>query len=433
VALRRGEVRSVELVEQALAHAEVHDELAPWVRRSPRSALAQARRFDRWIRAGRTLPPLAGLPGGMKDLDPVAMGRTQFGSRAFRWLVTPTDGPVTKRVRAMQPILGKLQTSELGILPVTETDLHPPTRNPWNPERSAGGSSGGSAAAVAAGTLPIAQGSDGGGSIRIPAALCGLFGHKASRGLHPDFFGAYDAAGLSVAGCLAQTVEDAAAWMDGFLGQTYAPDAPTPGSLLAQARGSVPRLRIRLVTSSSLSNPPEAWVAATLRAAELLRAAGHEVAAAPMIEDVSVDDFLPLYGFLMGSIPILDDRRLQPCSRYVRSCGKGWTRKRVEAHAAQLVGRVDAWWGDVDAVLTPTCGAEAPRIGAWRDLPGDEVFHAAVPLGAFTAGFNIGGHAAASVPMGLDGQGLPVGVQLVMPKGQDGRLLALCRVLEAAA
>jgi amidase len=286
---------------------------------------------------------------------------------------------------------------------------------------------------VAVGTLPIAQGSDGGGSIRIPAALCGLFGHKASRGLHGGFYDTFDVAGLSVAGCLARTVEDAAAWMDGFLGRIYAPDAPPAGSLLAQARQPVPPMRIRLVTSTPLATVPEAWVQATLRAAELLRGLGHEVVPGPELDVVTVDEFLPLYGYLMGKIPILDDRVLQPCTRFVRGRGEGWTKARVVAHAAELVARIDAWWGDVDAVLTPTCGAEAPRIGAWRDLSGEDVFQAAVPLGAFTAGFNIGGQAAASVPMGRDAHGLPVGVQLALPQGQDGRLLALCRSLEAAA
>jgi len=419
----------VALTEAALAHAEAHDHLAPWVRRWPRRALRAARRFDRQLARGALLPPLAGLPGGVKDIDPVAMGRTQFGSRALRWMVTPTDGPVAQRVRPMQPILGKLQTSELAILPVTETDLHPPARNPLAPSFSPGGSSGGSAAAVAAGTLAIAQGSDGGGSIRIPAALCGLFGHKASRGLHPDFFGRLDAAGLSVVGCLAQDVDDAAAWMDGFLGRRYRPDQPPPGSLLAAARVPPPPLTIRMVVDHPLTDVAAPQGAATRAAAAALRALGHTVVAGSMTDEVGVDDFLPLYGFLMGNAPIPFPRALQACTRFVRAQGEGWTRPRVVAHAAELSARIDRWWGEVDAVLTPTTAVPPPRVGAWRGLGGEETFHAAVPLGAFTAAFNIGGQPAASVPWGVDPRGLPVGVQLACRRGRDPQLLALCRQL----
>jgi len=430
--LRHRERRSVELVEEALALAQRVDHLAPWVRRSPRRALAQARRFDQLLDRGADLPPLAGIPGGIKDIDPVALGRTQFGSRAFRWVVTPTDGPVAQRVRPMQPILGKLQTSELGVLPVTETDLHPPARNPWNPDRSPGGSSGGSAAAVASGSLVIAQGSDGGGSIRIPAAYCGLFGHKASRGLHASVLGKTDVGGLAVAGCLARDVEDAAAWMDGFLGRRYHPERPAVGSLLAQARSTPRSLRIRLVTDSPLAEVPQPWVDATLRAADVLRELGHDVVSGRMIDDISVDDFLPLYGYMGQQAPIIDQRLLQPATRFVRKRGEGWSWARAFEHTLELRRRVGAWWGDVDAVLSPTCGANAPRIGAWKHMSGEEAFHAAVPLGAFTAVYNIGGQAAASVPFGLDDEGMPVGFQLACRQGEDGLLLSLCRQVEQA-
>lgn len=430
--LRAGTRTSVELTEAALAHADRHDHLAPWVRRWPASALRAARAFDQAIARGDALPPLAGLPGGVKDIDPVRMGLTQFGSRAFRWLVTPSDGPVAERVRPMQPILGKLQTSELAILPVTETTLHPPARNPHDPQRTPGGSSGGSAAAVACGTLPIAQGSDGGGSIRIPAALCGLFGHKPSRGLHPDFFGPMDVAGLAVAGCIAQDVDDAAAWMDGFLGLRYAPDAPPAGSLLAAARERPRRLRIRRVTDHPLVAVDPEHVAATEAAGAQLAALGHTVEPGPMLPDVTVEDFLPLYGFLMGKAPIVAPSKLEPCTRWVREQGAGWSPEAVRAHAAELVARIERWWGDVDVVLSPTTAIQAPPIGAWQGLSGRDTFYAAVGLGAFTAGYNIGGQAAASVPWGTTSAGLPIGVQLACPQGQDALLLSLCRELMAS-
>jgi len=363
----------------------------------------------------------------------VRLSRTQFGSRSLRWLVTPTDGPVAKRVRPMQPILGKLQTSELAILPVVETDLHPPARNPHAPDHTPGGSSGGSAAAVAAGTLAIAQGSDAGGSLRIPAALCGLFTWKPSRGLHPNFFGGLDVGGLATVGCLAQDVDDAAAWMDGFLGRCYAPDAPPAGSLLAQARATPPRWRIRLVVDHPLTAVDPAHASAARDAARALEALGHEVVEGHMIDEVSVEEFLPMYGFMMGKAPIPFAGALQPCTTFVRSQGEGWTADRVAAHAAELVRRIDRWWGDVDAVITPTTALPAPRIGAWRGLSGRDTFFAAVGLGGFTAGFNIGGQPAASLPWTVSDDGLPIGVQLVAKRGADGPLLAACREVLAAS
>src|SRR5690606_18271946 len=154
-------------------------------------AIATARRRDAAARARDDVrgAPFHGVPIGVKDLNFVRGAFTRMGSRAMRWCWSPVDDRVVAALRrAGFVIVGKLSTSELGAMPVTEPSIHPPTRNPWDRSVSAGGSSGGSGAAVAAGLVPIAQGSDGAGSIRIPAAFCHLYGFKPSRGLVPDAY-----------------------------------------------------------------------------------------------------------------------------------------------------------------------------------------------------------------------------------------------------
>ena len=184
-----------------------------------RRALADARAKDRLTRAGGPLPAFHGVPIGIKDLNLVRWAWTRFGTRAALPIFSPVDDRTTASLRRGGfVILGKLATSELGAMPVTETDIHPPARNPWNLQRSPGGSSGGSGAAVAAGLLPIAQGSDGAGSIRIPSAFCHLYGIKPSRGRVANAFGKKDRDILYTCGPIARSVEDAAAMLDVLAG-----------------------------------------------------------------------------------------------------------------------------------------------------------------------------------------------------------------------
>ncbi|MCA9541374.1 MAG: hypothetical protein KC620_20880, partial [Myxococcales bacterium] len=174
--LRAGEVSSAELVAGYLARiGQGNDKLGAFVQVTPRRALRTARAVDqrlvRWRQAGANtpLPALLGVPTGIKDTDPTRFMWNRGGSRAWRLVWSPFDSLQVKRIRrAGMIVLGKLATSEMAVMPIVETDLHPPARNPWNPTHSSGGSSGGSSAAVAGGLLPIAQGADGAGSIRIP-------------------------------------------------------------------------------------------------------------------------------------------------------------------------------------------------------------------------------------------------------------------------
>ena len=218
--VREGAISSEELVRHHLARIEaMNPSLSAFVTVFD-DAVKVARRKDRErLRHCDSLPPFHGVPIGIKDLNAVRFTRTRFGSRGMPAIVLPFDDANVRPLRrAGFVILGKLSTSELGAMPVTEPDIHPPTRNPWSPTHTAGGSSGGSGAAVAAGMLPIAQGSDGAGSIRIPSSFCGLYGLKPSRGRVVNQFRFPDRRILYTSGPMARTVTDAAALLDVMAG-----------------------------------------------------------------------------------------------------------------------------------------------------------------------------------------------------------------------
>ena len=424
--LRGREVSSVELVRASLEAIAARDgELAAFVDIAPRRALAAARRADRQLARGGELPPFLGVPTGIKDHEPVRFHFTRAGSRALRWVVAPFDGHVARACkRAGFVIVGKTSTSELTILPIVDVALHPPTRNPHDPSRYSGGSSGGAAAAVAAGLVPIAPGSDGAGSIRIPAAFCGLVGVKPSRGAMPNPYGRLDLVGLSSIGPLARTVRDAAALLDALAAN---PD----GSFARAITAPVPRLRVRVLVEPPLPTAVEPEIAAATHAiARRLADAGHDVDTAPGFAG-DVDEFLPMMARMVARVPIPPglERLLQPTTRWMRARGRGVTRAQAEAAGARLARRVADWFGDTDVLVTPTVARLAPEVGAFRGLDGEGVFRAVAPLGAFTAPFNVSGQPALSHPAGTTARGLPIGVQLVGRHGADRLLLALAASL----
>ena len=219
-AVRAGEVSPVELVEHCAERiARLDAAVGAFATLTLDAARAQARAAERAVRAGGPLPPLHGVPTAVKDLNNIAGVPTGLGSRAFRDLVPDvTDHAVAGLLRAGTVSLGKTTTPELGLPCYTEPAVAPPARTPWDLSRSAGGSSGGAGAAVAAGLVPFAQGSDGGGSIRIPSSVCGLYGLKVSRGRVSRGPLAGDLTGLGWDGPMARTVADAAALLDAMAG-----------------------------------------------------------------------------------------------------------------------------------------------------------------------------------------------------------------------
>jgi amidase len=378
------------------------------------------------------MPAFYGVPTGVKDLDLVRGTFARMGSRAYRYFWSPVDGPVAASIRRGGFVIaGKLSTSEFGALPVTEPDIHAPTRNPWSLDHTAGGSSGGSAAAVAAGLLPIAQGSDGAGSIRIPSSFCNLYGFKPSRTRLPNPYRRIDPIAISAVGPLAHTVEDAAAMVDVLAGRATVDAMRDPASCLEQSRRAPGRLRIKFTTTSPLGAAEPPIAAAVAAAARLLEELGHHVEeGSPPVG--SLEEFLPIWQRQVANIPALADRLTQPVTRWLRDEGRRHTRPAIERRHQDLSARVLAWFGDADLWLTPTVPVSPPAIGEWRHLGPEETFHAAARLGPFTAIFNLTGQPAASVPAGLSPAGLPIGVQLAGKPAADGVVLAVSRQLEEA-
>lgn len=432
-AIRAGECSCVQAAEASLSRiAACDDGLGAFVDVWPERALARARALDRGLREGPPPGALFGVPVGVKDLDPTRGGFSRMGSRAYRYLWAPADGPVSKRLRgAGCNLVGKTATSEFGILPITETALHPPCRNAHDPRYTSGGSSGGSATAVASGMVPIAHGSDGAGSIRIPASLAGLFGFKPSRGLLPAFYGKMDRIGLAVVGALAWDVADSAVFLDLLRGVHYAPDAAPDASLLQQAGRDPGRLRIRFSLESPEAEVRPEVARAVAAVAQRLSRLGHDVEQAPML-DARLPEFQPLWERMAANVPLLSESLAEPTTRYLRERGRRHAPAAIAATAAGLTDKVLRWFGDADAWLTPTIGPAPPRVGQYAGLDGEQRFAAVAPLGAFTAAFNVSGQPAASVPVGRCALGLPFGAQLVGRSGEDGRLLALCAQLSAS-
>jgi amidase len=388
--------------------------------------------------AGEQLP-LLGVPIAIKDDVDVAGEVTTCGSGGHRPAVT-SDAEVVRRLRAAGAvIIGKTNVPELMIFPFTESLTFGATRNPWNPKRTPGGSSGGSAAAVAAGLAPLALGSDGGGSIRIPSSWCGLFGLKPQRDRislepHDDVWH-----GLSVNGPIARSVLDAALFLD-----ATATTSGVPGSereFVAAATRDPGKLRIAL--STKVPTPPvrvgEEELAAVEGAGALLRELGHDV----VIRDPEYPlasiyaNFLPRY--LRG---ISDDadaqahpERLEARTRNMARAGSFFSDRRmaaIRAAEARVSNRIQSIFDDVDVVVTPGTANGPSRIGAYQHRGAVSTLLLVAQRVPYFPVWNLTGQPAAVVPWDLDGDGLPMSVQLVGRPFDEATLLSLSAQIEAA-
>jgi amidase len=448
-AVRRREVSATELVRHYLARIEALDRrLGGFVTLTPEPALAAARAVDRLAAEDPDrLPPLAGVPIAIKDLTLTEGVPTSFGSAVFARFVPNQDADVVTALRAAGTIsLGKTATSEFGAALYCETRLGPPTRNPWQPADTAGGSSGGAAAAVAAGLVAAAQGNDGGGSLRIPAAICGLVGFKPSRGVvsgGPVGFGGF---GLPTDGPLARTVADAAALLDAMAvpvpGQPHLPPPPPAGGYLAAVRRGDPGpCRIGRWTGPVLADARLDPVcrAAVDAAADRLARAGHElVEVDPPLGLDAAARFETLWRALALATPVPPDQehRLLPLTRWLRERGREVPVPRLLAALAGLQERVRAAarrLAGVDLLLSPTLAQPAAPVG-WFSETGDpaEDFARQKRFSPYCAVYNLTGQPAVSLPAGRTAGGLPVGVMLAAAPGLDGLLLRVAAQLERA-
>jgi amidase/6-aminohexanoate-cyclic-dimer hydrolase len=447
--VRRREVSAKELLDAAIARVEA---------RNPAVNAVITRMYDAAraaIGAGLPSGPFTGVPYLLKDLGVLYAGAvTSAGSRAFADAVADHDSEITARLkRAGLVIFGKTNTPELGIAPSTEPRLFGPTRNPWSLEHSAGGSSGGAAAAVAAGMVPMAHATDGGGSIRIPASCCGLFGLKPTRARNPMGPDAGEGwSGASVGHAVTRTVRDSAALLDATSGPDvgdpyWAP--PPPGPFVAEVGRDPGRLRVALATAPWNGRPVDAECAEAARAAaRLCERLGHHVEEArPEIDAAALGEaqLVIVSANVRMALDLRGAARGRPVTQaeveritWLRA-QEGLTYTAADYARAILVvhrtGRAVArFFTRYDILLTPTMAHVPFRLGVLH-LDTDDVagfLEARLRSTAFTSLFNSAGNPAMSVPLAWSREGLPIGVQFVAPFGDEARLFRLAGQLEAA-
>jgi amidase len=448
-AVRAREVSPTELVEHFLARIEALDAgIGAFITVTADQARAAATRADQAVVDGTDLPSLHGVPTAIKDLNNTAGVRTTFGSAVLADFVPDVDDAVVIALRDAGTIsLGKTNTPEFGFPCYTDNDVVGPARCPWDPALLAGGSSGGAAAAVAAGLLPFAQGSDGGGSIRIPAGINGLFGIKPSRGRVSN--GPYNSevTALGVQGPLARTVRDAAAMLDAMAGPVtgdpfWAPPPPAGESFLGYADRPPGRLRIGRYLDSGM---PGAELDPEVRAAfedasALLASLGHEVEdlpAPPLTEGV-FPAFEVVWALSGTTLPVPEAAvpRLRPLTRFLRERGLGLSaRDAMEAmFTLRLFSRrfLQATAG-YDVLLSPICTL-TPRPVGWFDGDGDGAadFERQKRYAAFPAVYNVTGQPAVSMPLWWTASGLPIGTMLVGRPADEATLISLAAQMEEA-
>jgi amidase len=451
-AVRSGEVSPTELVEHALRRVEALDAgLGAFLTVTPERALAGARRAERRLRDGGEPPPLLGVPTAVKDLNNTAGVRTTFGSTVLADNVpTVDDAVVTRLAEAGTISIGKTNTPEFGFPCYTDNELAGPARCPWDPGRLAGGSSGGAAVAVAAGMLPVAQGSDGGGSIRIPASINGLVGLKPSRGRVSNAPLGGDVTGLGTNGPLARTVRDAAALLDAMAGPVtgdpaWAPPLPPGETFLAAAAAAdrpVGRLRIGRYLESPMADAglEPAVQGAFDDAARLLGELGHEVEEVPpgLLGPDVLAAFERVWTLSGTLLPVPPERvgELRPLTRELRARGLALSAQQamealtaLRLFARRFITATDRY----DVLLAPVT-TMTPRPLGWFDADGDGAadFERQKRYAAFTAVFNVTGQPAVSVPLHWTDDGLPVGTMLVGRPADEVTLVSLAAQLEVA-
>jgi amidase len=403
-------------------------------------ARADADRLDADRAAGGPLGPLHGVPVAIKEEIDVAGCVTTFGGRGNSTPATE-DGEVVRRLRqAGAVVVGKTRMPEFGQWPFTESVDGGITRNPWDHGRTPGGSSGGSAVAVALGMVPVAIGGDGGGSIRIPAACCGLFGLKPTRGRVTSAPTSHLWWALGTTGPLSRTVLDSALVYDVIRGNVAGDmfTAPEPSTSFIAAAGTDPgRLRIGWSVKSVMRGvrPAPEHVAAVEETARLLTGLGHEVREVdPDYPDATLA-FIPqfLAGVRAEADAVEHHDRLEPRTRLVcqlgRPVGRGVV-DRVMAAGERVAQRANRVFDDVDVLLTPTVPGRPRRVGVLTGTRPVRVALASTRMIAWTSLWNVTGNPAASVPAGLGADGLPLAVQLVGRIGDEPTLLGVAAQLE---
>jgi amidase len=450
--VRTGEASAAELVDGAVSRIEkVNGELNAVIH-------PLYERAHEAVQRGLPNGPFTGVPIVIKDLDGTLAGAPYHaGNKALKaaaYVPTTTSYLFEKLERAGFVIVAKSNTPEFGLMPTTEPQAYGPTHNPWDLSHSSGGSSGGSAAAVASGMVPLGHAGDGGGSIRIPASMCGLFGLKPTRGrisLGPAEHEAW--AGLVMRHVVTRTVRDSAAVLDvlqGYMtGDWYT--APVPAGAYANEVGQSPgklRIGVRTAAPLGLAEVDPACVAAVEETARLLESLGHtveETGPSSLDDGALIETFtavmlsslraeLAEVGEIVGHAVTADDVEPSTWGTYkagesIDAGGYVAALKKMQAWSRRMI----SWWLDdgYDILLAPTCAEPPPMLG---DMTHPETGGGRLLVFAlFCAPFNVTGQPAMSVPLGTSPSGLPVGVQFVGAPYREDLLIRLAAQLEQAA
>jgi amidase len=440
--VRAGEVSPVELVQLHLDRIERLDPTLNSFRSVfAEKALLEAEQAAARLKAGEERP-LLGVPVAIKDCVDVAGDVTTYGTDGFD-APAKADSEIVRRLREAGAILlGKTTLPELAICGFTESATWGVTRNPWDPQRTPGGSSGGSAAAVAAGLAPIALATDGAGSIRIPAASCGLFGLKPQRGrvsLAPDL---QHWNGLSAYNCISRTVLDTALWLDIVSGGSREPGAPPPPERPFVDAARTPPAKLRVAWSTApprAAAPPtvdEVAKGAVADTASLLGGLGHEVGERDPEWGGIGDNIVPRYlrgaadDFARVPHPERLERRTRGFARLGRMIPDALFERARRAEAADAA-RVNAIFDDHDVLMTPVMGGTALPVRRWEGRGALWTVLGMSRFYPYCVPWNHLGNPAMAVPAGFAADGMPLSVQIVGRAGDEATLLSLAAQLEA--
>ena len=442
-----GEVSPVEVTEQYLTRIDRLDSrLNSYLTVTADEAIDSARRAEEAVARGDDLGPLHGVPISIKDLELTRGIRTTGGSLAFADRVPDEDSVVVERVRAAGAvILGKTNTPEFGLLGHTQNLLGDHCRNPWNTDRTTGGSSGGAGAAVAAGLCSLATGSDGGGSIRIPSSFCGVYGIKPTQHRVPLYGGAASMGAFNMfsqSGPMTRTVADSAVLLQVLAGhdpRDFASLRDTPQDYLAATERGVDGLRLAWSPDFGFGAVDPEVVEVTSRAARVFDDLGCELGEAELVLDEPFDPFWTLFsGIVYGRYTAVLDQHRDKLTDYALECMERGESLRASDYVSAL-GYVDvlkAQFADVferyDLLLSPVMAVPAFPVGSPpSEIDGRSVdaFAGAFP---FTYPINMIGYTAASVPCGMSSDGLPIGLHVVGRPGDEATVLAASAAFERA-
>jgi amidase len=441
--IRAGEISPTELVHMHLVRIERHDpDLNAFRKVFAEKALLEAEQAEARLKAGEERP-LLGVPIAIKDEVAVAGEVTTVGTDGFDE-PAKEDCEMVRRLReAGAIVVGLTLLPEMAICGFTESATYGVTRNPWNPQRTPGGSSGGSASAVAAGLVPIASAGDGAGSIRIPAASCGLFGLKTSRGrvsLAPKLEGWR---GLAVDNCVSRTVRDTALWLDVVAGGSQEAEAPPPPDrpFLESAQTPPGKLRVAWSTAAPRAAAPptvsDEVKTAVADAAEMLRSLGHDVAQKDpdwgRVSDNISARFLRGVAETVEEVPHPErlERRTRGFGRLGKILPDGLFEKAVGPGREADRARIEAIFDTHDVLVMPTMGGTALPVRRWEGQGAIRTVLGMSRFYPFCVPWNHLGNPAMAIPFGFGADGMPLSIQVVGRRGDEATLLSLAAQIEA--